>query len=633
MEQNEEIKNTESVARDPDISQKGGYSQLAKGDLLESRYEIQEIVGMGGMGAVYRARDKNFKAIRLVAVKEMISQVTDPLVRKNIFQIFEREANILATLRHPAIPRIYDYFTVQERAYLVLEFIHGTNLEQLLSETKTFFPEEQLLGWAIELCDVLDHLHSHKPEPIIFRDIKPSNIMNTLQNHIALVDFGIAKVFQAGQKNTMVGTQGYSPPDQYRGEATPKVDIYALGATLHHLLTLRDPQLEAPFSFAERPITEINPHVSKEFAAVVERALEYKPEDRYDSAAEMKDALINVARKTGTLLHISLPPTPETGAIGVKSLWEFECEDEVRGTPAFHDGVLYVGSYDNNLYALDASNGEMKWKYATDGGIPGRPLIFENNIYFGSEDHRLHVVSLRNGRVAWTYFTEGPVRGSPRIAEGHVFFGSDDGYLHAVSTTNGRLSWKTEGGAPIRSTPYINDEYVFFGAESGDFSCIDFRGDAKWRFKAKRAITSSPLVHDNVVYFGSMDSTLYALDANSAWVVWRFRLGKGSISSPCIADNLLYTGAADKVIYCIDTRTAKEVWRFNTEHQVTGSPIVVRGAVYCGSVDGALYCLEALTGRLRWKFQTGGPITGTPIVNEDMIYFGSTDKKVYALLA
>jgi outer membrane protein assembly factor BamB len=633
MDKNDEIHDADSNSQSMDINENSRFSQLGKGELLQDRYEIQEIVGMGGMGAVYRARDKNFSAIRLVAIKEMISQVSDPLVRKNIFQIFEREANLLATLRHPSIPRIYDFFTINERAYLVLEFVHGSNLEYLLSEAKNFFPEEQLLAWAIELCDVLEYLHSHKPEPVIFRDIKPSNIMNTLQNHIALVDFGIAKVFASGQKNTMVGTQGYSPPDQYRGEATPKVDIYALGATLHHLLTLQDPQLEAPFSFAERPISEINPYVSKEFAAVVERALEYKPEERYESATEMKEALINVARKTGTLLHISLPPTLDTGVIGVKSLWEFECEDEVRGTPAFHEGALYVGSYDNNLYALDAANGEMRWKYATDGGIPGKPLIFENNVYFGSEDHRLHVVSIRTGKVAWAYFTEGPVRGSPSIAEGHVFVGSDDGHLHAVSTSSGRLSWKTEAGAAVRSTPFVSDEYVYFGNEAGDFSCVDFRGDAKWRFKAKRAITSSPVLHDGVIYFGSMDSTLYALDANSAWSVWRFRLGKGSISTPQIVDNLLYTGAADHLIYCIDTRSAKEVWRFTTGHQVTGSPVVARGAVYCGSVDGALYCLDAQNGRMRWKFQTGGPITGTPVIHEDVIYFGSTDKKIYALLA
>lgn len=590
---------------------------------------------MGGMGAVYRARDKNFKAVRLVAVKEMISHVTDPIVRKNIFQIFEREANILATLRHPAIPRIYDYFIIGDRAYLVLEFIHGKNLEQVLAETQGFLPEEQVLSWAVELCDVLEYLHAHKPEPIIFRDVKPSNIMSTLQNHIALVDFGIAKVFESGQKNTMVGTQGYSPPDQYRGEATPKVDIYALGATLHHLITLRDPQLEAPFSFGERLIGDINSNVSKEFAAVVERALEYKPEERYESASEMKEALINVARKTGTLLRLSIPSAaaPSTRAVGVKPLWTFDCEDELRGSPSFHEGNLYIGCYDNNLYALDASNGQFKWKYPTDGGIPGKPAVFENNIYFGSEDKRLHVVSARSGKVVWTHYTDGPVRSSPRVAEGHVFVGSDDGFLHAVSVSSGRLSWKADAGSPVRSTPFVTDEYVYFGSEAGDFTCVDFRGDGRWRFKAKRAVTSSPLVHDGVVYFGSMDNTLYALDAHSGWVVWRFRLGKGSISTPVIANNQLYTGAADHIIYCVELRSAKEVWRYTTEHQVTGSPLVYKDSVYCGSVDGGLYCLEASTGHLRWRFQTGGPITGTPVANEDSVFIGSTDKRVYAFLA
>jgi outer membrane protein assembly factor BamB len=622
--------------RNLDIKEGGTrYSQLQRGAVLQDRYEIQEIVGIGGMGAVYRARDKNFKAIRLVAVKEMISQVSDAVIRKNIFQIFEREANILATMRHPAIPRIYDYFAEGERAYLVLEFIHGKNLEQLLAETQAFFPEEQVLTWAVELCDVLEYLHSHKPEPIIFRDVKPSNIMSTLQNHIALVDFGIAKVFESGQKNTMVGTQGYSPPDQYRGEATPKVDIYALGATLHHLLTLRDPQLEAPFSFGERAIRDINPNVSKEFAAVVERALEYKPENRYESIAEMKDALINVARKTGTLLQLSMPgggQTPTRG-MGVKPLWTFEAEDELRSSPNYHDGMLFIGCYDNNLYALDAASGEFKWKYPTDGGIPSRPAIFEGNVYFGSEDKRLHVISTRSGKVVWTHYTDGPVRSSPRIAEGHVFVGSDDGYLHAVNSGNGRLAWKAEAGSPVRSTPFVSNDFVYFGAESGDFTCVDFRGDPRWRFKAKRAITSSPVVHDGVVYFGSMDSTLYALDATSGWVVWRFRLGKASISTPAVSNNLLYTGAADHVIYCVDVRSAKEMWRFTTEHQVTGSPILYRDAVYCGSVDGNLYCLDAASGRQRWRFQTDGPITGTPVAHEDMIFIGSTDKKVYAFLA
>jgi len=585
------------------------------------------------MGSVYRARDINFKAIRLVAIKEMISQVNDPLVRKNLFQIFEREANILATLRHPSIPRIYDYFTLGERAYLALEFVNGTDLDKILAETTTFFPEDQIIGWAIELCDVLAYLHALQPEPIIFRDIKPSNLMINLQNHIVLVDFGIAKVFESGQKNTMVGTQGYSPPDQYRGEATPKVDIYALGATLHHLLTLRDPRLEAPFSFDERPIREINKNISPELVSVIDRALQYDPNDRFDTALEFRDALLNAAQKTGALVNTSYITTSIAQNKGVKSLWSFECEDEIRGTPLLHQGTLYTGCYDNNLYALDASNGEFKWKYAADGGIPGRPAIYENNIFFGSEDNRMHVVSARSGAVVWTYYSEGPMRSSPRLAEGHAFIGSDDAHLHAVNISSGRLAWKAEASSPIRSTPFVTDQYVYYGSEDGDFYCTDFRGEIKWRYKAKRAITSSPLVVRNAVYFASLDGMVYALDATSGWVIWRFRMGKGSISSPYVYENMLFIGSADNVIYCLDTQSSKELWRFTTDHQVTGSPTIFKDSVYCGSVDGHLYCLEFKTGRLRWKFATEGLVTGSPVVHDDIVYIGSTDKKIYALLA
>ena len=585
------------------------------------------------MGTVYRARDTNFKAIRLVAIKEMISQITDPLVRKKIYTNYERESNILATLRHQSVPRIYDYFILDERAYLVMEFVQGRDLDEILAETTTFFSEAQVITWGVELCDVLHYLHSHKPDPIIFRDIKPSNIMITPQNHIMVVDFGIAKIFDPTQKNTMIGTQGYSPPDQYRGEATPMVDVYALGATLHHLLTLRDPRLEAPFSFNERPIREINNGVSEELVAVIDKALEYNPENRYESAEEMKEALLNAARKTGTLLESLLPTASISLKGGVKSLWEFDCEDEIRGTPLFNNGILYVPCYDNNLYALDASNGEFKWKYPAEGGIPGKPAVLDSNVYFGSEDYRLHAVSTRSGNIVWAYYAEGPIRSSPRITQGHVFVGSDDGFLHAVSVSTGRASWKMDAAAEIRSTPCITQEHVYFGTEDGEVIALDFGGEVKWRFRAKRAVTSSPTVANDIVYFTSLDSTLYALDANTGWAHWRFRLGRGSISSPIVVNNMLYVGAADKVLYCINSQSSKEIWRFNAEHQFTSSPTFYKDAIYAGSIDGNMYCLDAKTGQVRWQFATGGPITGTAVANDNMIFFGSLDKKVYALLA
>jgi outer membrane protein assembly factor BamB/tRNA A-37 threonylcarbamoyl transferase component Bud32 len=586
------------------------------------------------MGSVYRARDLHFpNVVKLVAVKEMINSAPDPLVRQTIVQNFEREANMLATLNHAAIPRIYDYFTQDNRSYLVLEFIHGKDLETVIADTNGFLPEDQVISWGIQLCDVISYLHAHKPDPVIFRDMKPSNVMINHNGDVVLVDFGIAKTFQSGQKGTMIGTEGYSPPEQYRGEASPLADIYSLGATLHHAITRRDPRLEPPFSFSERPVRRINPNVSSEFEAVINVALQYTPTDRFPNASAMKDALMNVARKTGALSKIAASLPVASGGAGIKPLWSFKCEDEIRGTPTLHQGSLFIGCYDNNLYALNAADGKFQWKYATEGGIVTRPIVYDNNVIFGSEDKRLHVVGLRAGKVVWTYYTDGKIYSSPRIADGHIFFGSDDQDLHAVNVNSGRAIWKYSTDAPIHSTPLVANELIFFGNEAGGFHALDFRGTLKWRFQSKRAVTSSPIHRGQAVYFSSVDGSLYSLDAGNGWPIWKFRLGKGSVSSPAFADDYIFVGAADGFIYCVDARNAKEVWRFKTENQVSSSPVIYKDSIYCGSVDGNLYCLEYRTGRLRWKFESKAAIAGSPVVFDDIVYFGSTDHHVYALFA
>jgi eukaryotic-like serine/threonine-protein kinase len=599
-----------------------------------NRYVIQDVIGVGGMGSVYRARDLHFPSVvKLVAVKEMVNRAPDPLVRKNIVQNFEREANILATLNHPSIPRIYDYFSVEDRSYLVLEFVHGKDLEAIINETGGFLTEERALNWAIELCDVLTFLHTHKPDPIIFRDMKPSNVMVNLADHVILVDFGIAKPFQVGQKGTMIGTEGYSPPEQYRGEAGPLADIYALGATLHHALSRRDPRLEPPFSFGERPLRKINPAISAELSAVIDTAIQYNPSDRFQNSEAMKEALLAAGRKTGILNRTSGATTSVQSSIGMKPLWVFQCEDEIRGAPLYHAGSVYIGSYDNNLYSLNAADGRLNWKYATDGGIVTRPAAFENDIFIGSEDQSMHVINSRTGKINWTYFTDGRIHSSPRIAEGHVFFGSDDHRIHAVNLLTGRAVWKFEAAAAVLSTPYIAHESVLAGCENGDFYCVDFRGSIKWHYRAKMAVTSSPCEANGVVFFGSLDSSLYALDMGAGWVIWRFRMGKGTVSSPAISEGMVFIGSVDGHIYAVDAYSSKEIWRYRTEHQVSSSPVIYKDALYCGSADGNLYCLEARTGRLRWKFTTKGPITGSPLVYDDIVYIGSTDHFLYSLLA
>jgi outer membrane protein assembly factor BamB/tRNA A-37 threonylcarbamoyl transferase component Bud32 len=612
----------------------GQIRQLEAGVTLQERYLVLGLQGSGGMSSVYRARDLHFPNVtKAVAVKEMINMATDPSMQEMVVRNFEREADLLATLSHPAIPRIYDYFTEQSSSYLVMEFIEGKDLEAMLRESDHPLPEEKVIAWAIELCDVLGYLHNHKPQPVIFRDVKPSNIMIDHHGHVRLIDFGIARHFQPGHKGTMIGTDGYAPPEQYRGEASPQGDMYALGATLHHLLSKRDPRSEPPFSFSERPIRDQNPNVSPELEAVIDAALAYDPKDRFQKADAMNAALMAVAKKTGVLVSPQAATVVKT-TNEVQELWSFECEDEIRGTPTVANGMVYVGCYDNNVYALDAKTGEFQWKYATEGGIPTKPAFGDDMVIVASEDSRLYAVSADRGKLTWTYYADGPLRSSPVIHEGHVFIGSDDGHLHVVNMFSGQRSWRAEASGPVRSTPLVAEDRIYFGCESSDFYCLDFRGDLKWRFgKAKRAITSSPILIEGMLYFGSMDWTLYAVEAEAGWQVWRFRMSRPTISTPAYSEGRIFTGSADGNIYAIDARGGREVWRFETEHQVTGSPAVFEDSIFCGSVDGAMYCLDMRSGRKRWQFQTEGPITGSPIVTKDTLYFGSNDHRIYALLA
>jgi eukaryotic-like serine/threonine-protein kinase len=611
----------------------GTFMQLSSGTVLVDRYQVQDVVGIGGMGSVYRARDMHFpNVIKLVAVKEMINQSSDPIVRETIVRNFEREANILVTLNHPSIPKIYDFFSIDNRSYLVEEFINGRDLEAVLKSSLGPIKEDQVIIWSIQICDVLEYLHTHKPEPIIFRDIKPSNVMINQSNNVILVDFGIAKMFKTGQKGTMIGTEGYSPPEQYRGEATLQTDIYALGATMHHLLTHRDPRLEAPFSFADRPIRQINPAVSSDLETIVNNALEYNPANRFVSATDMKMSLLTLAKRTGALPRTA-SSTLTLSEQEVKPLWSFECEDEIRGTPTVEAGQLYVGAYDNNLYTLDATKGQFLWKFATKGGIVTKPLVCEGNLFFGSEDNKLYVLQARTGKYQWEYRTDGPIRCSPKISEGHVFLGSDDGNMYAINMTSYQKSWAIRTEGAVRSSPFLTQDLLYFGCESNEFICSDYRGNIKWRYLTKRPVTSSPLVSDGIVYFASLDSNFYALDAKSGWVIWRFRMGKGSVSSPALAENGIVFGSADNYLYCVDKSSSREIWRYKCDHQVSGSPLIYKESVYCGTASGCFYCIDYKTGRIRWKFNAGGSITGSATANNDVIYVGSTDHKIYAFIA
>jgi len=604
---------------------------LGSDTILQQRYEIIKLRARGGMSTVYEARDLRFShTFRRCAIKEIVNAAPDLDTRRLNLQSFEREANILASLSHPAIPHIFDYFAVGSRAYLVLEYIEGEDLQALLEHTTSFLPPGRVVRWILQICDVLEYLHTRPQGPIIFRDIKPSNIMLLPDDRVMLVDFGIAKVFLGRKRGTMVGTEGYAPPEQYRGLAGQPGDIYALGATMHHLLTRRDPRLEPPFSFRERLPSSINPAVSAELEAVVMKAVEYDPEKRFATVSEFALAL-QAAIPASERIRIPalLRREPEETR---QPLWQFSCDDEVRASPIVHEGILYIGSYDHHLYALNANTGQLIWKYRTEAGICATACVADEKALFGSEDMLLYAVSQRGGRIIWTCPTDGRIRSSPLAVYGHVFFGSDDGCLYALHADSGRIIWRFRAGGPIRSRPALAGELVVFGCEDGQVYAVDMgSGELRWKQRTAQGIVSSPAVGDSMVYIGSRDWHLHALNARSGWPVWRFRTGNAVLSTPAIADNRLYVGSVDGSIYAIDARNGRQIWRYATEGQVTSSAAIWQDALYVGSVDTHLYSLEINSGKLRWRYRTGGTVPGSPVVAEGRVYIGSTDGYVYAL--
>ena len=270
---------------------------LAGGKVLNNRYEIVRRIGGGGMGAVYLAKDKNLgDAPR--AVKEMIESHIDESQHEKAIADFKRESLLLTQLEHPSIPTVYDYFydDNSERFYLVMKFIPGSDLSSRLRATPSGRIDElTVTEWGIQVADVLHYLHT-QPQPIIYRDLKPANLMiDSNKNRIMLIDFGIARWVNKKEKGvTAVGTMGYAPPELFSGQADARVDIYSLGATMFHLMTGSDPQ-DNPlliFDFTKNPRPrQINPQLSSEIERMLIRAVEYKPEHRFQTCAELRDTL------------------------------------------------------------------------------------------------------------------------------------------------------------------------------------------------------------------------------------------------------------------------------------------------------------------------------------------------------
>jgi serine/threonine protein kinase len=264
--------------------------QLNPRTLLHKRYVVMQTIGQGGMAAVYQARDT--RKGTLCAIKEMSLSTVTSDERPQAIQNFLAEAKILSRLNHPNLPVFTDFFTEDARHFLVMEYIDGSTLEELLDRNGHPFSERRVLGWARQLCDVLEYLHSQQP-PVIFRDMKPGNIMLSRTGRIKLIDFGIARLFKGrgSQDTQLLGTPGFAPPEQYGSAQTDeRSDIYSLAMTLYQLMTCSISEK----GFGLSDVHSKFPHISPPVARALEKATAMRVEDRYESIVVFRRALLGI---------------------------------------------------------------------------------------------------------------------------------------------------------------------------------------------------------------------------------------------------------------------------------------------------------------------------------------------------
>ncbi len=277
---------------------------LKTGEVLRNRYKVRERIGQGGKGSIYLADDLRLEG-RLCALKEVeYDQFLPPDILQESRDQFFREASVLARLDHPNLPKVSDFFSVEARDYLVMDYIPGKDLRERMLEArrnKTFLSQNEVLRWAVQLADALNYLHQQDP-PIIHRDIKPSNLKLTPSGLLKLVDFGLVKIMAPDEVTITViqgqGTALYTPLEQYGGDdahTDARADIFSFGATLYHLLT-NEPPSEARKRFLDtrnlKPPREINPEISPNVEKAILWAMSLHPENRPKTVIEFRDALL-----------------------------------------------------------------------------------------------------------------------------------------------------------------------------------------------------------------------------------------------------------------------------------------------------------------------------------------------------
>lgn len=353
----------------------------------------------------------------------------------------------------------------------------------------------------------------------------------------------------------------------------------------------------------------------------------------------------------------------ETAAANLASIrWIVLTEGAVRGSPVVAAGIVYFGSTDGKLRAVDAESGTIRWEYDAGAPLVAAPAIAGDRIVSMDRDNRIHGVNLAGerewlrstgrdmpqpwGLEGWDYIGSAPV-----VVDGTVFIGSGDGHVYAIDSRDGAVRWRARTGGRVRSNPAVANGRVFVGSGDGSVYALDAAtGEpvwsrpldgatldaAEWGFD-RRTVQAGPTLGDGLVFVGSRDAAMYALAMTRGALRWKQRDSADSTSwvvgGPALTPGgtLVFGRSSSASVHALEARTGEEIWRREVGGRVFGSPVAGAGVAFVGDGAGWLYALDLETGETRWRLRLGGSIYSSPALDGDRLFVGSDDGRLYAI--
>ena len=626
--------------------------------LSSGRYtDVEPLSDRGGMGLIFRARDSN-QGNQPCVIKQLRP---DPGLDEALFQ---REAALLALLRHPNIPACWDAFSEQGSHFLVSDLIEGRSLQDAIEQDGSA-AESDVIRWGIHLCDALMYIHSQQPA-VIHRDIKPDNVIITPGGNAVLVDFGIARRYEVGKQDTVkIGTWGYLPPEQKAGRTEPRSDLYALGGTLYFALTGNDPQLMNIMDITLQwrkgvsfpPVRSANPQVSAELETILLQATRVAVEERYPSARAMLDDLRQLSASQQTrpcpyCQQLNPIPAGHCGSCGkaltaqmlarrvpqpwssfrgnaartgvseaplqapLKQVWSFQAKDAVDGSPIISNGIIYAPSRDGYLYALDIQGRRELWHYYAGAPIRSTPTLHGDTLFFGDDNGVVHGVQSVGGMARWRVSLSGKIFAAVAAGAGLIICATQSGRVTALNPATGETVWNHVDGSPFFASPAILNNLVIVCSGSGQTKGLEIAsGKLRWTFQAAGQVRATPACKDHLALIAGLDGSVVVLDTRTGERFWQRSLGSSISASPILTRDRGFVAGQEGAIFAISRDSGNRLWTGSIAGQIAASPILCDRTLLVISSDGVVSLVVADNGKIGQQVALGAPVFASPAIS------------------